>query len=108
MNYDTVLPPRIRATLLHKPRRLKLWHKIAIGLVLLLGLRHLNTVPQRELYSEWTDNGTYLYPKNPPEHHSHRVYTAETLFGSSYRVQNDGIDTRSQSKIWEDFVPKRR
>jgi hypothetical protein len=120
MNYDTVLPPRVRAELSRprkpkRPKRLKLWHKIAIGLILLIGLRHLNTVPQRERVATWYTEelvnpadppppGAYidLRPKHQVKH-SNRVYTSEELFGSIYRQQIDGIDTGSKSKLWNDF-----
>jgi hypothetical protein len=47
MNYDTVLPDRLRAHIERKANRkpLKLVYKIGIALLLLAGLRHLNTVP---------------------------------------------------------------
>ena len=122
MNYDTTLPPEIRArfkTGLGKPKRLKLWHKVALCIVLLAGLRHLNTVPQRERVSEFVtidlDHPEIPYDQNGgidfrPRHratHVRRVYTAEDIFGSIYREQMDGKDTGNQSKIWEDFFPKR-
>jgi len=88
MNYDTVLPPRVRAELFNRPRRrMKLWHKILIGLVLLVGLRHLNTVPHR------TASVGMVY-----------VYTEETLFGSTYVRKTNGVVGMS-SKVFEDLLP---
>jgi hypothetical protein len=120
MNYDTVLPPRIRTELLNKPKRLKLWHKIAIGLVLLIGLRHLNTVPHREWESAVvtyelndptqpevinTNGGPDFRPRHAVSH-GKKVYTAEGIFGSSYRASYDGDDLGYSSKKFGDVFLK--
>jgi len=130
VNYDTILPPRIRTELLNKPKRFKLWHKIAIGLVLLIGLRHLNTLPHREWVNTWHTGGQMedqivsnrqAYDPNlarwvdasihkqvqvPLSNHSKRVYTAEGLFGSSYQAEEDGNDLGFSSKRLGDVFLK--
>jgi hypothetical protein len=60
----------------HRP-----WHNIVIGLIIFLYLRHMNTVDHRE----WTEG-------------SYSIYTAEGLFGSSYRAKKDGVDLGYSSK----------
>jgi hypothetical protein len=123
---DTVLPPRIRTELLNKPRHVKLWQKIAIALVLLIGLRHLNTVPQREWSQGYitggyweggerkqnydsvrqifygpviTTQGTWV----PKTNHIKSLYTAEGLFGSCYRIKTDGKDWGVSSKRFNEI-----
>jgi hypothetical protein len=88
MNYDTILPEKIRTRLERQSSKkpLKLFYKITIALLLLAGLRHFNTVPHRE----WTGHTR--------ENSAARIYTAEEIFGSSYRGQ-----IRSKSDLWEDI-----
>src|SRR5262245_10592944 len=116
MNYDTLLPPRIRGELLHtlKPKRFKLWHKIVLCLVLLVGLRHLNTVPHREWsVTDWKyadgpglEMGWYEENGKTVAHHkvyyTTKVYTAEGLSGSSYRTKRDDEDLGISSKKFGD------
>jgi hypothetical protein len=80
-----------------KHQRIKLWHKIAIGLVLLIGLRHLNTVPHRErsLYIAYNGKGQAF---------SYNIVTEETLLGSTYRLMAGNEPTRLSSKHFEDLV----
>jgi hypothetical protein len=121
MNYDTVLPNRLRVELQKrpKPKKLKVLWKIAIAVVLLIGLRHLNTAPQRQWEkawrneAHWEDHYEYQngYPVVVPEKavyhqqvdHKWRVYTAEDLFGSSYRGERDGQDIGLSSKNFGDI-----
>jgi hypothetical protein len=99
MNYDTILPEKIRTRLERKSAKkpLKLVYKIAIALLLLAGLRHFNTVPHRE-WSKKNYTGTFV----PNDGHETLVYTAEELFGSSYRVKKDGQDIGITSRNFGD------
>jgi hypothetical protein len=91
MNYDTVLPDRLRAKIKRQANRkpLKLVYKIGIVLLLLVGLRHLNTVPHREWYKM---AGSKC-----------EIHTVEELFGSSYRGAIDGKDLNVSSKDFSDI-----
>jgi hypothetical protein len=103
MNYDTVLPDRLRAQLGRKANRrpLKLIYKIAIVLLLLVGLRHLNTVPHRE----WQQHrGAYNYLTKEGSTLTDIAYTSEDLFGSSYRGKIDGKDIGISSKNFDDIL----
>jgi hypothetical protein len=91
MNYDTVLPHRLRAYIERKASRkpIRLICKFAIVLVLLAGLRHLNTVPHRE----------YQEPYGS-------IYTVEDLFGSSYQGTRNGKNLGFSSKNFDDLARK--
>jgi hypothetical protein len=109
MNYDTVLPDRIRTRLERKSSKkpLKLFYKITIALLLLAGLRHFNTVPHREWKTTYyKDNGFYDAQRNwiSGDKLQDMVYTAEELFGSSYRGAINGIDIGISSKEFDDLL----
>jgi hypothetical protein len=122
MNYDTVLPERIRARLERKSSKkpLKLVYKIAIALLLLAGLRHFNTVPHREWKTTWTtaeywelkpgmnEKDRYSTPNSTIYHsavsYEDSVYTSEELFGSSYRGSIAGKDIGISSKEFNDLL----
>jgi hypothetical protein len=83
MPHDTIPPLNVRARfvaakahLLKKPLKWPL--KVAIALVILGGIRHLNTVPLREWLG---DAGTK------------RIVTRETLFGSYYAAEEANYHT---------------
>jgi hypothetical protein len=103
---DTVLPPKIRRELSNQSgsKIKRIIGSTVLVVILLAGLRHLNTVPQREWTEKWTINGrweeaSFEWSKKPGadgrytridipskwvdgSDHNKRVYTIEGLFGS--------------------------
>jgi hypothetical protein len=87
----------------------------ALALLVFAGLRHLNTVPHREFgEGNWKyadgpgpESGWYIDENGKTalhhrEYYGTKVYTAESLFGSSYRAKRGDTDLGISSKNFGD------